>query len=382
MMYGVKCSKCGLIQLPKSTCKACGAQLEALPQNPAPRATRPSNREALSPTQKASVNPNKLVHHQVKKGNTSPFSFHGDGGSLFGIWIVNMFLSILTLGIYYFWGKMKIRKYLFSQTEFDGDRFAYHGTGKELFIGSLKALVFFFIPLFLLNQIPTFMGGRPVIYTMVTLLTYAIIVVFIPVAMVGVRRYRLSRSSWRGIRFSFRGETWDFIKLFLWGSFLTAITLGIYNPFFETKRYDFMVSNSYFGNREFEFDGNGRELLGTYLLALLLTLPTLGFYWFWYLAKKQRFFWEHTSFGSMRFRSSVTGRALLNLYTSNWFIVILTLGLAWPWVMVRNLRFVCDHLSQEGTLDLVTVEQEAQTASATGEALAGFMDAGFDFGTG
>jgi len=382
MMYGAQCSKCGLMQLPKSTCKACGAQLEAPSQNPTPRTNRPAKREALPPTHKASMNPEKSVRNEQKKHKSSLFSFHGDGGSLFGIWIVNMFLTIITLGIYHFWGKVKVRKYLFSQTEFDGDRFAYHGTGRELLIGSLKALVFFFIPLFLLNQIPNFMGRGSMTNTIVSLMTYGIIIVFIPVAMIGARRYRLSRSSWRGIRFSFRGETWDFIKLFLWGSFLTVITLGIYNPFFETRRYDFMVSNSYFGNRQFEFDGNGRQLLKTYLLALLLTLPTLGLYWFWYLAKKQRFFWEHTSFGAMRFRSSVTGRALLNLYVSNWFMVVLTLGLAWPWVMIRNLRFVCKYLAQEGTLDLVTVEQEAQTASATGEALAGFMDAGFDFGTG
>ena len=58
--------------------------------------------------------------------------FHGTGGSLFGIHIVNMLLTGLTLGIYYFWGKVKVRNYVFSQSEFEGDRFAYHGTGKEL----------------------------------------------------------------------------------------------------------------------------------------------------------------------------------------------------------------------------------------------------------
>src|SRR5262245_8067703 len=70
-------------------------------------------------------------------------SFHGKGGSLFGIIIVNMLLTIATLGIYSFWGKVKVRRYLYNQTEFSGDRFAYHGTGKELFIGFLKAVLVF-----------------------------------------------------------------------------------------------------------------------------------------------------------------------------------------------------------------------------------------------
>ena len=66
--------------------------------------------------------------------------FHGTGGSLFGIHIVNMLLTGLTLGIYYFWGKVKVRNYVFSQSEFEGDRFAYHGTGKELLLGWLKGM--------------------------------------------------------------------------------------------------------------------------------------------------------------------------------------------------------------------------------------------------
>ncbi len=59
-------------------------------------------------------------------------SFHGSAGTLFGIQLINLLLTIVTLGIYSFWGKTKVRGYLWSQTEFEGDRFAYHGTGKEV----------------------------------------------------------------------------------------------------------------------------------------------------------------------------------------------------------------------------------------------------------
>ena len=221
-------------------------------------------------------------------------SFHGKGGELFGIYLINIFLSLVTLGIYYFWGKVKIRNYLFSHTEFWQERFVYHGTGKELLVGFLKALVLFFIPLYALNAAPALLETGLVFQAVATGLTYGIVMVFVPLAMVGARRYRLSRTSWRGIRFSFRGEAWDFIKIFGLGSILSTITLGLYFPFFDAKRYDFMVSHSYFGNQKFGFDGRGKDLFRPFLLAILLTLPTLGFYWFWYWAKRQRYYWEHT----------------------------------------------------------------------------------------
>jgi uncharacterized membrane protein YjgN (DUF898 family) len=313
-----------------------------------------------------------------REGNL--LSFHGAGGPLFSIYIMNIFLTIITLGFYYFWGKVRVQSYLMDQTDIAGDHFAFHGTGKELLIGFLKAMLVFAVPLTLLNVMPELMGAGVFIKKVAEFLAYGIIMVFIPVAMVGARRYRLSRTSWRGIRFSFRGQTREFIKLFARGSFLTAITLGVYYPIFDARRYGFLVSQSYFGNRQFLFYGNGRDLLGQYLLALALTIPTLGLYWFWYLARKQRFFWENTSFGSACFRYTVTGRALMNLHLGNLLLLVGTLGLALPWVMVRKVQFVCKYLTLEGSLDVAGVRQEAQKASATAEALAGFLDAGFDLG--
>ena len=177
-----------------------------------------------------------------------------------------------------------------------------------------------------------------------------------------------------------RGQTWEFVKLFLRGCLLSVLTLGLYYPYFETRRHGFLVSHSYFGNQRFEFDGEGRDLFRPYLLAYLLFIPTLGIYWFWFLAEKERYFWEHTSFEGIRFRSAVTGGRLLKLHSGNLLLLILTLGLGWPWVMIRKIRFTLTCLTVEGLLDPATIKQEAQEASAAGEVLAGFMDAGFDLG--
>lgn len=296
------------------------------------------------------------------------FSFHGVGGTLFGIQIVNLFLSILTLGLFSFWGRVKVRKYMMSQTEFEGDRFAYHGNGKELLIGWIKAVVFLGIPFLLL------------MFLSAGALAYVIVAAFMPVAVVSARRYRLSRSSWRSIRFSFRGRVWDFALLSAKGWLVSAVTLGIAYPVWQNWRQGFLVSHSYFGNQKFDYHGRGGDLVRSFLLHLLLTIPTLGLNWFWYWARLQRYYWNHTSFGAARFNSDVRGGGIFGLMFVNLLLLLVTLGLAWSWVQVRNARYYAAHLTLDGALDLAAVLQDAQTASATGEALSGFFDLDFDLG--
>jgi uncharacterized membrane protein YjgN (DUF898 family) len=302
--------------------------------------------------------------------------FHGSAGGLFGIQAVNILLTLLTLGIYYFWGKARVRSYLLGGTELDGDRLAYHGTGRELLIGFLKGVVVFFVPVVLLSVVPQLYGFPDAVTSALSSLLYLLGLLLVPLAMVGARRYRLSRSSWRGVRFSFRGAAREFVGIFVVGTILTSITLGIYYPVFVTRRQAFMISHSYFGSGKFDFDGRGRELIGPFLLMLLLFLPTLGLSWFWFSARRNRFFTEHTRFGTTRFRSTVTGGRLAWLQISNVLAIVLTLGLAWPWTVVRSVRFNFRYLTL-GPLDVADIRQDAQAASATGEGLAGLLDADF-----
>ncbi|MCX5734583.1 MAG: YjgN family protein [candidate division NC10 bacterium] len=368
MATGVKCPKCGLMQLPGPTCKSCRTPLGA--SSAAFSAERKPPVERKTPGNDPSP----------QAGQAHRMSFHGTGGSLFGIHIVNLFLTVVTLGLYYFWGKAKVRSYLLSQTELEGDRFAYHGTGKELLFGSLKAVLLVGLPLMVLNLVMGILVTSPIIEAIVKFLSSVLILAFLPVAIVGARRYRLSRTSWRGVRFSFRGGVREFVTLFLWGSLLSTVTLGLYYPIFDARRHGFLVSHSYLGNQPFSFDGRGKDLFGRYLLTLLLTLPTLGLCWVWFAARKQRYYWDHTAFGPARFHSTVTGGRLLGFSLGNMLLLIVTLGLGWPWVAARGIRFTFRYLTLEGSLDLASIQQEAQDASATGEGLANLLDAGFDLG--
>ena len=305
-------------------------------------------------------------------------SFHGQGGTLFGIHLVNTLLTLVTLGVYYFWAKTRLRHYLLGQTEIEGDRFAYHGTGRELLLGTIKAVLVFGVPIFLLNVVQNVLDVPGLVKVAAGVIYGSLLFVFFPVAMVGARRYRLSRTSWRGIRFSFRGRVWELVKIFIIGNFLTGLTFGLYYPYFLVARQTFMVSHAYFGSERFDFVGRGRDLFWPYVVAILLTLPTLGLCWVWYVARKRRYFWDHTSFGTARFACTVTGGALLGLWVVNLLLLVCTLGIAWPWVRVRNIDFAFRNLALVGPLDLARIQQEAQRASSIGEGLSGFFDSGFD----
>jgi uncharacterized membrane protein YjgN (DUF898 family) len=367
---GERCPQCGLL-IPLYH-----ASLEKLRRGPA--APPPAS---ATPSASAAVfrppGPAAATASTVAPATSRQLQFHGSTGSLFAIQAVNVLFTLLTLGIYYFWGKARVRAYLLGQSELERDRFAYHGTGKELLIGFVKGVVVFGVPVVTLSILPQIYGAPAAVASALSSLLYLVGLLLVPVAMVGSRRYRLSRTSWRGIRFSFRGPVREFVGIFVVGTILTSLTLGIYYPVFVTRRQAFMVAHAYFGSRKFDFDGHGRKLIGSFLLMALLFLPTLGLSWFWFSARRNRFFTEHTRFGATRFRSTVTGGRLAWLQISNVVAIVCTLGVAWPWTVVRGVRFYFRYLTLEGPLDVSDVLQDARAASATGEGLAGLLDADF-----
>ena len=312
----------------------------------------------------------------METATSGKFRYHGGGGDLFGLVVVNALLTIVTLGLYSFWAKTKVREFHYSHTELDGDRFAYHGTGGELFRGALIAfgiLVGFAV---LYGIIIAVVGEEPSPLTE-GLITAGLYLAFVPLilfAVNGARRYRLTRSSWRGIRFSYHGDPNEFIAMMFKGILLSLVTLGIYTPFFQSNRRAFLVNNSRFGSEPFMYDGEGRGLFYEFIKAVLLTIPTLGFIWIWYSAFKQRYFWEHTRMRGARFESRITGISLLELQMLNMLLAWITLGIGVPWVITRTHAYFCDRLSIVGVVDWARIRQEAQASSATSEGLAEGFD--------
>ena len=300
--------------------------------------------------------------------------FHGSGDELFGIFIVNILFTLLTIGVYSFWAKVKTRQYLWGQTEFAGDRFGFHGTGKELLVGWLKAAVLFGGLVIVTRLLLPTLWDDPQADEAGQVLLALGFVGLLPLAIIGSMRYRLSRTSWRGVRFGFQGGYRELLGIMLRSFLLMSVTLGLYLPFYQTSLRRFLVNHSRFGSTSFAFDGEGWDLLGRYVLTLLLTLPTLGLIWLWYLAFQRRYHWDHTSFAGARFHCTVTGSGLLGLYAVNLAIIIASAGLALPWATVRTRRYEMENLVLQGPVDIENITQQAQAATPTGEELSGFLD--------
>ena len=347
---------------------------------------------------------------------TRHLQFHGSAQTLFGIWIVNVFLTLITFGVYYFWAKVRIREYLLSQTSFEGDRFAYHGSGKELLVGWLKAMLCFGIPYIVLTYGVVWIGADHLTIWVSGLLSWLILVTFPPLVGVWALRYRFSRMSWRSVRFAFCGQAAPYLRLVFKGTILTVLTLGLYYPFYAAQKRAFLVSQTYFGNEHFTSDGQGKEffqvcfktiLLGIFLLlmglfASAVMMPvfnpavwgkytvwvfismTLGILlalpWSYLNAEKQRFFWNHTGFRNGRCHSTVEFDTWLWLKLGNFVLLVCSLGLAWPWARVRNIQYTYQQHSLYGPFDLQGIFQNPTDASATGDEAAGLFDAGFDLG--
>jgi len=305
-------------------------------------------------------------------------AFHGTGDTLLGIYLINLLLSLVTLGIYQFWGRTRVRQYVWGATELDGERFVYHGTGRELLIGWLKAVVVFGGLWALLVAGAT--SGESE-YAAALMLFYAAMLVLVPLAIIGARRYRLSRTTWRGIRFAQRGNTGAFIRLWATGALLTGLTFSLYRPHFETKTRAYLTGHMTFGSGRFGYDGEGGDLFGRYVSALLLTIPTLGLIWFWYHAFRTRYDAEHTTFEGARFASEVTAGGLLGLGVTNLLLVVFTLGIGLPWALVRYRRYLTDCLSLNGWVDFDAVIQQSAPQASAAEGFAEMLDVGgFDIG--
>ncbi|MBI1820906.1 MAG: DUF898 domain-containing protein [Nitrospirae bacterium] len=373
------CPKCGLTQALKSECESCGSPTGKIgPARTIHSVSTPPIEIAkkVEPPENAPVTVDPIV--PVDKP-TFQFFFYGKGSFFFQIHLINLFLIFITVGIYYAWAKVKVRRYLFSQIEFMGDRFHFHGTGKEVFIGSIKASLILGFLYGLYSGIK-FFPANSIWHGVGQGIYFLTIVLLIPVAKIGRYRYRLSRTSWREIRFSFRGHVKHFVEFYVAGIFLNLVTLGLYYPVFAAKQYAFFVSQSFFGNEKFSFDGKGQDLMWPFCKALFLTLPTLGLSWFWFFAVQKRYFLNHTTYAKGEFCSEIKGSKYCLLYVGNALLLILSIGLAYPWVIVRTNRFFSDNLTYKGVLKLETVHQEKLDASTMGEGLGNILDVDMGIG--
>ncbi len=196
--------------------------------------------------------------------------FHGTAGSMFPMVLKGLFLTIVTLGIYRFWYMTNVRRFLWNNSEVDGDFLEYTGRGVELFIGFLIAVAVL-IPFYAV----LFLGAYyfdPVTAVIVQIVYLFALVVLAQYALYRARRYRLTRTIWRGIRFQQSGSGWAYAwRSILWG-LLTSLTLWLAYPWMRASLERYKMNNTWYGDQQGAFSGTGGQLFWKTLPVWLVSI--------------------------------------------------------------------------------------------------------------
>jgi uncharacterized membrane protein YjgN (DUF898 family) len=312
---------------------------------------------------------------QVATAQNYQLEFKGQGSAFFGILIVNWILTVLTLGFYYPWARAKQLQYTYSHTTLNNESFYFSGTGAEIFKGFIKLIGMYL--LFLVGY------GLFVSYAespiLAIILLYLCMIAIIPLILHGSLRYRMSRTSYRGIRFGYRGDRKELMVQFFRDILLTIVTLGIYSAWFSMNLRSYTHRHIRYGNVEFSNEARGGEYFILYLKGYLLTFLTLGIYSFWFQKDIFNYYIDKMELkqgeNRIKMHSTATGGAFFKLIITNFLLLIFTFGIASAWVEMRTLRFIFSHIQMTGNIDLSAVSQtETEYNDAFGEDAVDFFN--------
>ncbi|MEO1281716.1 MAG: DUF898 family protein [Pseudomonadota bacterium] len=196
----------------------------------------------------------------TEAGGRSHLSWRHPAG-MWGLSVVNFVLRIITLGIYDFWGRTEVRQRLWSSIRFMQEPLVYTGTGKELFLGFLIIFGIILIPILLISAGVFFVfGPNSPVSAAYQLMLYLGIFLLVGMAIYRAQRYRLSRTTWRGIRGSLTGNSMSYAWTHFWTLLLIGPTLGWIVPWRSTKLQGLITSHTHFGDRAFQFNATAGPL--------------------------------------------------------------------------------------------------------------------------
>ena len=150
--------------------------------------------------------------------------------------------------------------------------------------------------------------------TVLQVLVYVVALYLIYVALYRARRYRLSRTLWRGIRAGQTGSSLAYALRALGYIVLAILTLGLTVPLKNVRLYRYRMNHTWYGSEPFRCEAKAGPLFRRWLMTWLLFIPTIGLAWAWYKAAEERTLVGATTFQDVRFSSTLTGGQLLRLY--------------------------------------------------------------------
>ena len=268
--------------------------------------------------------------------------YDGARGPVAKIAVSNALLTLATLGIYRFWGKTRMRRYLWGRASFLGDRAEYTGTGRELLLGFVAAIAVLAFLGGLLFGIERATGIDHPFYWAAQGVYFLVILFLVFVAEYRARRYRLSRTEWRGIRFAQDGSSLRYALLGLGWAAVNLISLGTAHAVYRTRLQLYRTTHTSFGDRRFEFEGRAADLLKVWLLAWLLLLPTLGLTYVWYRAREFRYFAGKSRCGALSFASDLRTGTMIRIAIVFVLLLLAAVALLLATVFAFLLAIVSD----------------------------------------
>jgi uncharacterized membrane protein YjgN (DUF898 family) len=358
----------------------------------------------LNATEQASL----LTQEPTESIEVHKFQFTGSASEFFRIWIVNVFLTIITLGIYNAWAKVRTRQYFYAHTRLDGHAFEYLANPISILKGNLVLGV---------GVIAYYLSRA--FLPWLSLVILAIFGVIFPLLIYKSLRFRAHNSAYRNLRFRFHGELGDSYVNYLWMNLLIPFTLGLIYPYimFRQKRYFF--ENFSYGKTYSRFKGSSSKFYAIYIPAFVVMAVFYGiFIWsmrylgpalyrfglsmpmfyvvfaiiyFAFLfcvtmtqhfvsARIRNHVWNSSELmGKVRFKSTLNPWHMLGIRLSNTLAIVVSLGLLTPWAKVRSAKYILSHLTVVGKGSLEDfVSATGQAEDALGDVAADFMD--FDIG--
>lgn len=339
-----------------------------------------------------------------------PFEFTGNAREWFGIWIVNLALSIVTIGIYSAWAKVRAKKYFYNHTLVEGRNFDYHATGGQIFKGRLIVIA----ALIAYNIIA-------VIAPVLGLVLVVALIFAFPWLILRSIVFNARMSSFSNVRFGFDGKVGQAMMLMLVYPIGVALSLYTTFPMLDRAYKRWAIVNARLGGARFGGDfplssfykafgiafawvaavgliavmifglGAGSfmaaaenadqypiafaQWLGLiYLLFFVAVLPAS----FLYQALTRNVVYNNVTIdGGHRLASNVSAPQLLWIALSNSLVVVATLFLMLPWAQVRMARYLAAHTGYHlgGSLDEF-VGKAQDSGSAIGDAYADFEGIG------
>ena len=305
--------------------------------------------------------------------------FTGSTQEYFRLWIVNLLFTLVTLGVFSAWAKVRKKKYFYGNTRLDGDSLDYFAQPLAILKGRIIAVVVVLAYVFCSEIYPAsqtaFWGAG---------------ILLLPWLAARSFTFNARNSAWRGVRFDFLASGGAAAKQFLGRLPLLMLTGGLALPWFLARIKSFVMRNQAFGTSPFNCSVSASAFYGIYIrsagLSFLLFIPVgiasallffknetlealpgwiglaapVGLSYLAYAvvyayiqARTGNLVWNGTSVAGARFASNLGARDLAKLYLVNLLAIACSAGLLIPWAVVRAYRYRLEHFAIIADDDLV-----------------------------